>query len=162
MKGIFSVIVENKSGVLSKIAGLFSRRGFNIDSLTVGPLDEPHTSGMTIVSDGDERILEQIDKQLNKKIDVIKVRRLRESQCICRELVLVKVAYQKGNRRDIMDVCSIVNAKIVNVSSNSMIIELCDTTDNVNSFIELVKPYGILEIGRTGMLAVQKENGIND
>ncbi len=162
MKGIFSVIVENKSGVLSKIAGLFSRRGFNIDSLTVGPLDEPQTSGMTIVSDGDERILEQIDKQLNKKIDVIKVRRLQESQCICRELLLVKVAYLKSNRREIMEICSIVNAKIVNLSSNSMIIELCDTTETVDNFIDLIKPYGILEIGRTGMLALQKENGLNE
>lgn len=162
MKGIFSVIVENKSGVLSKIAGLFSRRGFNIDSLTVGPLDEPQTSGMTIVSDGDERILEQIDKQLNKKIDVIKVRRLQESQCICRELLLVKVSYNKSTRRDIMDVCSIANAKIVNVSSNTMIIELCDTTESVGNFIDLIKPFGILEIGRTGMLALQKENGINE
>ena len=105
MKKIYSVLVENHSGVLCKVAGLFSRRAFNIDSLVVGETDDPTVSCMTIVSSGDLHTLEQIEKQLNKKLDVIKVKTFEESDSISRELMLVKVRYNRGNRRDIMEIC---------------------------------------------------------
>lgn len=158
MKGIFLVLVENKSGVLSKTAGLFARRGFNIDTLAVGETDKHTTSCITIVSNGDEKIIEQIEKQLNKKIDVIKVKRLEEEKCIRRELLLVKVSYKRNNLKDIVEVCKIINARIANVSMHSLIVELCDTPENVVNFIRLIQPFGILEISRTGMVALQEES----
>lgn len=157
MRGIFSVLVENRSGVLSKTAGLFSRRGFNIDSLTVGETEDHNTSCMTIVSTGEERVIEQVEKQLNKKIDVIKVRRLKESRCVGRELLLLKVAYTNANRKDIMDICTIMHAKIAHLSMKTMIIELSERSDRIESFIRIIQPYGIIEMARTGMLALQKE-----
>ena len=105
MRGIFSVLVENRSGVLSKTAGLFARRGYNIDSLAVGETENREISNMTIVSTGDSRVIEQIEKQLNKKIDVIKVRRLQELQSVTRELIMMKVSYNNTTRKDIMEVC---------------------------------------------------------
>ena len=113
MKRIYSVLVENRSGVLCKVAGLFSRRCFNIDSLAVGETDDHAVSCMTIVSSGDERTLEQIEKQLNKKLDVIKVKTLSQEQCYTRELMLLKVKYNKNNRRDIIEICDIMKTEIV-------------------------------------------------
>ena len=113
MRGIFSVLVENRSGVLSKTAGLFARRGYNIDSLAVGETENREISNMTIVSTGDSRVIEQIEKQLNKKIDVIKVRRLQELQSVTRELIMMKVSYNNTTRKDIMEVCMIMGAKTV-------------------------------------------------
>ena len=108
MKKIYSVLVENRSGVLAKVSGLFSRRSFNIDSLAVGETDDPTVSCMTIVSSGNERTLEQIEKQLNKKLDIIKVKTFDEGQSISREMMLMKVKYNKSNRRDIMEICEIM------------------------------------------------------
>ena len=113
MKRIYSVLVENRSGVLCKVAGLFSRRCFNIESLAVGETDDHAVSCMTIVSSGDERTLEQIEKQLNKKLDVIKVKTLSQEQCYTRELMLLKVKYNKNNRRDIIEICDIMKTEIV-------------------------------------------------
>ena len=110
MKKIYSVLVENRSGVLCKVAGLFSRRAFNIDSLVVGETDDPSVSCMTIVSSGDNHTLEQIEKQLNKKLDIIKVKTFDEPASISRELMLVKVKYNRNNRRDIMEICNILKA----------------------------------------------------
>ena len=104
MKKIYTVLVENRSGVLSKVSGLFARRGFNIDSLAVGTTDDPKVSVMTIVSSGDERTLEQIEKQLNKKLDVIKIKTYEENDAVTRELMLLKVKYNKSNRKDIMEI----------------------------------------------------------
>ena len=118
MKRIYSILVENRAGVLCKTAGLFWRRCFNIDSITVGETDDKEVSSMVIVSSGDERTLEQIEKQLNKKLDVIKVKTFDESESINRELLLVKVKYNRGNRRDIMDNCQIMGARIVDMSRN--------------------------------------------
>ena len=114
-KRIYSVLVENRSGVLCKVAGLFSRRCFNIDSLAVGETDDSMVSCMTIVSSGDERTIEQIEKQLNKKLDVIKVKTFEEQQCITRELMLIKIKYNKSNRREIMELCEIMKADIVDM-----------------------------------------------
>ncbi len=157
MKGIFSVLVENQAGVLSKTAGLFARRGYNIDSLAVGETDNREISNMTIVSTGDARVIDQIEKQLNKKIDIIKVRRLKELQSVCRELLMMKISYNATNRKDIMEICMIMNAKIVHVSPKSMIIELNDSPDIVESFIRLMQPFGIIEMARTGVIALQKD-----
>ena len=157
MRGIFSVLVENQAGVLSKTAGLFARRGYNINSLAVGETDNKEISHMTIVSTGDARVIDQIEKQLNKKIDVIKVRRLKELQAACRELVMIKVSYNASNRKDIMEVCMITGAKIAYVSTKSMIVELNSTPDAVESFIKILQPFGIIEMARTGVIALSKD-----
>ena len=157
MRGIFSVLVENRSGVLSKTAGLFARRGYNIDSLAVGETENREISNMTIVSTGDSRVIEQIEKQLNKKIDVIKVRRLQELQSVTRELIMMKLSYNNTTRKDIMEVCMIMGAKISHVSTKTMIVELDASPDVTNSFIKIMQPYGIVEVARTGVIALQKD-----
>ena len=156
MKRLYSVLVENRSGVLSKVASLFSRRMFNIDSLAVGETDDPAVSCITIVSSGDKGTLEQIEKQLNKKIDVIKIKTFSEEESISRELILVKVKYNKGNRREIMEVCEILNASIVDMSKNLMTIQLCDTPERTRLLIQMLASISIVEVARTGTLALQK------
>jgi len=153
---IYSVLVENRSGVLCKVAGLFSRRCFNIDSLAVGETDDKNVSCMTIVSSGDERTIEQIEKQLNKKLDVIKVRTFAEQQCIARELMLIKVKYNKNNRREIMELCEIMKAQIVDMSKHFMMIQTCDTPERVKLFIKMLQSISIVEVARTGTLALPK------
>lgn len=156
MKKIYSVLVENRSGVLCKVAGLFSRRCFNIDSLAVGETEDATVSRMTIVSSGDERTIEQIEKQLNKKIDVIKVKTFDEPASVSRELMLMKVKYNKNNRRDIMETCQIMGADIVDMSKNMMIIQICDVPERVKLFISMMKGISVVELARTGTLALQK------
>ena len=156
MNRIFSVLVENRSGVLNKVAGLFARRCFNIDSLAVGETDEKDVSVMTIVSSGTPQLLEQIEKQLNKKLDVIKVKTFDEMSSISRELMMVKVKYNKSNRRDIMENCDICGAKIVDMNKTHMIIQVCDTPERTAQFLKMLKGVSILEVARTGALALQK------
>ncbi len=156
MKRIYSVLVENRSGVLCKVAGLFSRRCFNIDSLAVGETDDKDVSCMTIVSSGDTRTVEQIEKQLNKKLDVIKVKTFEESQSISRELMLIKIKYNKSNRRDIMENCEIMKAQIVDMSTHFMIIQICDIPERIQLFIKMMQSISIVEVARTGTLALQK------
>ncbi len=156
MKRIYSVLVENRSGVLCKVAGLFSRRCFNIDSLAVGETDDREVSRMTIVSSGDERTIEQIEKQLNKKLDVIKVKTFDEISSISRELLLMKVKYNKSNRRDIMENCEIMNAQIVDMSKHTMLIQMCDTPERIQLLISMFKSVSIMEVARTGTLALPK------
>lgn len=156
MKKIYSVLVENHSGVLCKVAGLFSRRCFNIDSLAVGETEDNTASRMTIVSSGDERTMEQIEKQLNKKIDVIKVKTFDEPESVSRELMLIKVKYNKNNRRDIMETCELMGASIVDMSKNMLVIQVCDTPERVKLFIGMMKGVSIVELARTGTLALQK------
>ena len=155
-KRIYSVLVENRSGVLCKVAGLFSRRCFNIDSLAVGETDDKDVSCMTIVSSGDQRTIEQIEKQLNKKLDVIKVKTFEEQQCISSELMLIKVKYNKTNRRDILEICDIMKAQIVDVSRHYMMIQICDEPDKVKSLISMFSSISIAEVARTGTLALSK------
>ena len=143
MKGIFSVLVENRDGVLSQIAGLFARRGFNIDSLAV--------------SSGDSRTLDQVEKHLNKKIDVIKVRRLEESSSILKEMMLIKVAHSVTTRASLIELCSVTDAKVVHFSQKTMVIQLTAEPEAILNFIELVRNYGILEIQRTGSICVSKD-----
>lgn len=156
MKKIYSVLVENRSGVLCKVSGLFSRRSFNIDSLAVGETDDPKVSCMTIVSSGDERTLEQIEKQLNKKIDIIKVKTFEETASISRELMLIKVKYNRNNRRDIMETCEILKADIVDMSKNQMIIQICDIPEKITLLINMLQSISVIEVARTGTLALPK------
>ena len=158
MKKIYSVLVENRSGVLCKVAGLFSRRCFNIDSIGVGETDDPAVSCMTIVSSGNERTIEQIEKQLNKKLDVIKVKTFGETESISRELMLIKVKYNKNNRREILEVCDMMKGKaeIVDMSKNLMMIQVCDVPEKTKLFIQLLASISIVEVARTGTLALPK------
>lgn len=156
MKKIYSVLVENRSGVLCKVSGLFSRRSFNIDSLAVGETDDPAVSCMTIVSSGDERTTEQIEKQLNKKLDVIKVKTFDESASVSRELMLIKVKYNRDNRRDIIEFCEIMRADIIDMSKNLMIIQICDVPEKINLLIDMLQSISIVEVARTGTLALPK------
>ena len=153
MKRIYSVLVENRAGVLCKVAGLFWRRCFNIDSLAVGETDDPTVSHMIIVSSGEEKTLEQVEKQLNKKLDVIKVKTFDEHEAVSRELMLLKVKYNRDNRRDIMENCTIID-----LSKTMMTIQICDTPERVEMFLETFKTISIVEITRTGTLAVPKCN----
>ncbi|MDE7231467.1 MAG: acetolactate synthase small subunit [Lachnospiraceae bacterium] len=153
---MYSVLVANRSCLLCKVAGRFSRRCFNIDSLAVGETEDATVSRMTIVSSGDERTIEQIEKQLNKKIDVIKVKTFDEPESVSRELMLMKVKYNKNNRRDIMETCEIMNADIVDMSKNMLVIQICDVPERIKLFIGMMKGISIVEMARTGTLALQK------
>ena len=156
MKRVYSVWVENRSGVLSKVSGLFARRSYNIDSLTVGETQDKTVSSMTIVSSGTNHTLEQIEKQLNKKLDVIKVRTFGEEQAILREVILVKVKYTSSQRKELMEICEFLKADIVDATTTHMIITLCDTPDHIEKLLSMLKKFNITEISRTGTLAMPK------
>jgi acetolactate synthase-1/3 small subunit len=159
MKQTISVLVENQAGVLNKITGLFSRRAFNIESLAVGVTDDPTISRITIIVDSGNSVVEQVEKQLNKLVDVIKVRTLDENKMIGRELMIIKVSCTTKTRVDIMNVCQIMGAKIADVSPTTMTLELSDTGDRLELFQSLLRPFSILEVARTGLIAVQKGSG---
>ena len=159
MKYTLSVLVENQPGVLSKVVSLFARRGYNIDSLAVGTTEDPTMSRMTIVGQGDDHILEQVEKQLNKLIDVIKVRTLEENSLIGRELMILKVNANNKTRQDIMTICEIMGAKVDDISPTSLTLELSDTPDRLDTFQAMMRPFSILEVARTGVIAVQKGGG---
>ena len=156
MKRIYSILVENRAGVLNKVTGLFSRRAYNIESLAVGETDDPEVSCMTIVSSGSENIIEQIEKQLNKKIDIIKVKTFGEEKSITRELMLVKVKYNKDNRKDVIEIAQIMKAEIVDTSKNLMILQICDTPERTKMLITMLQSISIVECARTGASALTK------
>ena len=156
MKHTISVLVENHAGVLARVAGLFARRGFNIDSLAVGVTDDEKVSRITIVADGSAYTLEQIEKQLNKLIDVMKVKTLQNDSAVTRELVLIKVSCTQKQRAELISIAEIAKGKISDISPNSMTIELSDTKQNLDTYEELLRPYGIKEVVRTGTIAMQK------
>ena len=156
MKRIYSVLVENRAGVLCKVAGLFWRRCFNIDSLAVGETEDPDVSNMIIVSSGDERTLEQIEKQLNKKLDVIKVKTFDEQEAVSRELLLVKVKYTRTNRKDLLEICQLTGASVIDMSGQMMTIQICDTPERVQIFLDTLKGARIVELTRTGMVSMTK------
>ena len=155
MKHILGVLVHNHAGVLSKVSGLFARRGYNIDSLAVGTTRDPDVSRITIMTTGDEDTLEQILKQLNKLIDVVKVTDI-SGDSVKRELVLVKVASPASSRGEIIEVANIFRANIVDVSQDMMTIESTGPEDKINALIKMLNPYGILELVRTGTVAIQR------
>ena len=156
MKHTISVLVENRAGVLNRITGLFARRAFNIDSLAVGVTEDKTVSRITIVADGSDYTVEQMEKQLNKLIDVIKVRTVPEKELITRELAMVKVKADQKSRSDIMNICEIMGAKIGDISVSTMTLELTDTPERVELFETLLRPFQIKELVRTGMVAIQK------
>ncbi len=159
MKQTISVLVENQAGVLNRITSLFSRRAFNIDSLAVGVTDDPTLSRITIIVDNGNSVVEQVEKQLNKLVEVIKVRTLDESSLIGRELMIIKVSANKSNREHIMTICNICGAKVADISPTSMTLELSDTPDRVSTFEDMMRPFNILEVARTGVIALQKGGG---
>ena len=156
MKRLYSILVENRAGVPAKVSGLFARRCFNIDSLAVGITDDPAVSCITVVSSGDSGTLEQIEKQLNKKIDVIKIKTFSEEESISRELMLVKVKATAKNRREIMEICEILGAEIVDMSKNQMMVQICDTPEKTQLLLKMLNGVAILEVARCGTLALPK------
>ncbi len=152
-----SVFVENHSGALSRIAGLFSSRAYNISSLTVAETEDPSVSRMTIVVSGDESVLEQVTKQLNRLIDVIKVLDFSGTRTVDRELLLVRLDANKGNRHEILALASIFGGRTASVSAGSITIELSGESHTVDDFIALAKPYGIKELVRSGKIAMAKK-----
>src|SRR5215475_5740589 len=157
MRHTISVLVENKFGVLTRVAGLFSGRGYNIDTLNVAPTHDATASRMTIVTHGDEATLDQIVKQLNKLPDVIKVHDFRQGEYVDRELVLVKVGVDSKTRAEVMQITDIFRAKIVDVQPKSLAIEVTGNESKVEKFIELMKTFGILDLTRTGKVALPRK-----
>ena len=153
---IFYVLVENRSGVLTRVAGLFSARGFNIDSLTVAETDKPRVSRMTIVVPGDDNILDQVRKQLSKLIDVHEVHdfSMEDRDTVNRELVLCKVQADRSRRAEILQIANLFGAEIINVGTETMILELTGDDERVKSFLEILDPIGILEVARGGRVAM--------
>lgn len=155
-KYVLSVLVENHSGVLSRVSGLFSRRGYNIDSLSVGETEDPKVSRMTIVTRADEQTLEQIKKQLNKLIDVIKVIELKETSAVYRELVLIKVKAEKDVRAEIIEIANIFRAHIVDVGTETVVVEATGDQGKIVALTNMLEPYGIKEVVRTGLTALER------
>lgn len=156
---IISALVENHSGVLARVSTLISGRGFNIDSLTVGETHDPSVSRMTIVTVGDDRVCEQMVKQLDKLVDVIKVEDIKDEEIIDRELMLLKVsASGSAERSDVMQIANTFRAKIVDVNSKHLTVEVTGTESKVDAMIELLEPFGILEVVRTGLVAIARRS----
>lgn len=153
---VFSILVDNTAGVLTRISGMFSRRGYNIDSLTVGTTMDPRYSRMTIVVNGDEQIIEQIEKQLRKQEDVVNIKVLRDGLSVCRELILLKVRASAANRQEIVSTAEIFRAKIIDVAEESMILELTGDQNKLDAFISLLSGYEILELARTGLTGLSR------
>lgn len=156
MRHIISVLVENEFGVLARVSGLFSGRGFNIESLCVAETMDPSVSAMTIVTTGSDAILEQILKQLNKLINVIKVTDFQEAEFVTREMVLVKMKAEEKAREEILRMAEIFRGRVVDVSPNTYTVEVTGTEEKVKAFLTLVKPLGIKEIVRTGPIAMMR------
>lgn len=156
MRHTISVLVENKFGVLARIAGLFSGRGFNIDTLNVAPTHDPEVSRVTAVVRGDDSVLDQITKQLKKLINVIEVHDYQRGQAVSRELVMVKLKADAETRSEIIQICELFRAKIINVVSHELIAEITGDEGKIEAFLNLIEPFGIVELGRTGNLAMER------
>jgi acetolactate synthase-1/3 small subunit len=153
---VLSLLVENHSGALSRISGLFSSRGYNITSLSVAETDDPTVSQMTIVVYGEESILEQIFKQLNRLIDIIKVTDFVDEPVIVREVVLVKVDNSTETRREVLELCSVFGARVLSTVPSNLVLELTGSTESINDFIEMIKPCGIRGLVRSGATAISR------
>lgn len=159
-KHVLAVLVENRAGALSRVSGLFSRRGFNIDSLTVGETENPAVSRMTIVAEGDDAALEQIIKQLDKLVDVIVVRGLSGASYIKREIMLVKVQADEKNRSNIVEIAAIFRSRIIDISPTTITMEATGSMEKIDSFLQLLRPYGVLETARTGSVALERGSSV--
>jgi len=156
MRHTLSVLVENKFGVLTRVAGMFSGRGFNIDTLNVGPTRDPKRSRMTIVVMGDDAVLEQVTKQLNKLIDVIEIQDFRDNEFVDRELILMRVNVNAQTRSEVMQICDIFRAKIIDVQATNVAIEVTGNESKIEKFLLLMEPFGISDLTRTGKVAVSR------
>ena len=156
MRHIISAVVENKPGVLAHIAGLFAGRGFNIDSLAVGETEDPTRSRMTVVARGDDAVLEQIRKQLGKIIDVIKVQDYSGLKVVERDLMLIKVSTRPEKRGEIFEIVEVFRGKVVDIGPRHLTLEVSGPEEKINAFIDLLKPYGIKEVVRTGRIALAR------
>ena len=157
MRHTISIFVDNESGVLSRIAGLFSARGFNIESLNVAPTEDPETSRITLLTSGDDFIIQQIIKRFNNMVNVIRVTDLTETNRVEREMALIKIKTTEKSRAEILRITDIFRAKIVDTSLKSYTIEITGDTEKVGGFIDLLEPFGIKEIARTGTVAMTRE-----
>ncbi len=158
-KHVLSILVENKPGVLTRIAGLFARRGFNIDTLTVGPTNDEQISRVTLTVDGALHPIDQVTKQLHKLINVLKIRDLEPGDTVARELALFKVAVDGGQRGELMQIAEIFRGKIVDVTKRAVIVEVTGTTDKIEAFESMVRPFGLIEMMRTGEIAISRGRG---
>ena len=156
MRHVLSILVDNHAGVLSRIAGLFSRRGYNIDSLSVGETEDPAFSRITVVVKGDSHILEQIGKQVAKLEDCRKITELYADSSVCRELALIKISAKPADRSEIVSIAEIFRAGIIDVSNSSITAEITGDENKISAFLELMQPYGIMEIARTGLTGLQR------
>ncbi|CUS96588.1 acetolactate synthase, small subunit [Candidatus Kryptobacter tengchongensis] len=157
MRHTISILVENKFGVLTRIAGLFSAKGYNIESISVGPTEDPTISRMTIVTNGDDDQIEQIIKQLNKLIDILKVVDLTNEPFVERELALIKVKVNHYTRSDVIEISDIFRAKVVDIGPTTLTIEVTGRSDKITAMINMLAPYGIVELARTGVVALKRE-----
>jgi acetolactate synthase I/III small subunit len=155
-KHILSILVENKPGVLTRIAGLFARRGFNIDTLAVGPTDDDALSRITLTLDGAVHPIDQVTKQLHKLVNVLKIRDLEPVETLARELALFKVNADGSSRAEVMQICEIFRAKVVDVTKRSVVVEVTGGCDKVDAFEALVRPFGLIEMARTGEIAISR------
>jgi acetolactate synthase I/III small subunit len=155
-KHVLSILVENKPGVLARIAGLFARRGFNIDTLAVGPTDDPNTSRITLTLDGAVHPIDQVTKQLHKLVNVLKIRDMEPDETIAREMALFKVTSAVESRAEIMQFAEIFRAKIVDVSRRTMTIEVTGSADKIEAFERMIRPHGLVEMVRTGEIAIAR------
>lgn len=156
MRHTLSILVENRFGVLARIAGMFSGRGFNIDTLNVGPTLDPSTSRMTVVVRGDDKILDQVNKQLEKLVDVIDIQDFKDEEYVDRELVLLRVKATSKTRAEVMQICSIFRAKIIDVQATTLAIEVTGTSGKIDKFLSLMQQFGVLELTRTGRIALPR------
>nr|YP_009392857.1 acetohydroxyacid synthetase small subunit [Caloglossa intermedia]ARW61419.1 acetohydroxyacid synthetase small subunit [Caloglossa intermedia] len=161
MEHTISVLVQNQSGVLSRIAGLFARRGFNISSLAVGHTEKPEISRIIMVVKGDNKTIEQLIKQLYKLIDVLKVQNITNVPCVDRELVLIKIQVSKVNRTDLLEIANIFRAKVVDLSSDCLILEVTGDPGKIFAIEQLLNQYNIIEVTRTGKIALVRESSVN-
>ena len=158
-KHVLTILVENRPGVLTRIAGLFARRGFNIDTLTVGPTDDEHLSRITLTVDGALHPIDQVTKQLHKLINVLKIRDLEPADTVARELALFKIAADGSQRAEVMQVCEIFRGRVVDVTKRSVIVEVTGTTDKIEAFERMARPFGLIEMMRTGESAISRGRG---
>jgi acetolactate synthase-1/3 small subunit len=155
-KHVLSILVENKPGVLTRIAGLFARRGFNIDTLAVGPTDDERFSRITLTLDGAVHPIDQVTKQLHKLVNVLKIRDLEPRDTLARELALFKVSADGASRSEVMQICEIFRGKVVDVTKRAIIIEVTGTTEKIEAFEAMVRPFGLIEMMRTGEIAISR------
>jgi acetolactate synthase-1/3 small subunit len=158
-KHILSILVENKPGVLTRIAGLFARRGFNIDTLAVGPTDDEAFSRITLTLDGALHPIDQVTKQLHKLVNVLKIRDLEPEETLARELAMFKVSADGSSRAEVMQLCEIFRAKVVDVGKRSVVVEVTGTCDKIEAFERLIRPFGMIEMARTGEIAISRGRG---